>query len=142
MIMKIQTPKLLFFLVLFLTSSIVFAQQAEVTVIQDKSIDRLLEFKKDLRTIDSYKIQIYSGDRETAEKTRSEFLNLFNDWRTTMEFNTPNYKIWVGDFRDRLEADRALAEIKKEYSGAFIFQPKKDFVKKTKTDKTKKQSNN
>ena len=43
-----------------------------------------------------------------------------------MVFNTPNYKIWVGNFRDRLEADRALLRIKKSYMNAFIFKPKKD----------------
>ena len=128
--MKINTLKTLIFLALLTFSYAVSAQQAEVTVIQDKSIDRLLEFKKDLRTVEIYKIQIYSGERSDAEKTRSEFLSVFNDWKTSMEFNTPNYKIWVGNFRDRLEADRALARIKKEYTGAFIFQPKNDIISK------------
>ena len=128
--MKRNTLKNLIFLTLLLSSYLVSAQEASVTVIQDKSIDRLLEFKKDLKTLDIYKIQIFSGDRSTAEKTKSEFLQIFKDWKTTMEFNTPNYKIWVGNFRERLEADRALAKIKKEYSGAFIFQPKKDKVSK------------
>jgi hypothetical protein len=122
--MKTNTLKTLIFSALLLFSYIATAQQGDVTVIQDKSIDRLLEFKKDLRTIDIYKIQIYSGDRLNAEKTKSKFLSSYKDWKTIMEFNTPNYKIWVGNFRDRLEADRALAEIKKKYTGAFIFHPK------------------
>lgn len=123
--MKTNTLKTLILSTLLLFSYATFAQQGSATIVQDKSIDRLLEFKKDLRTIEIYKIQIYSGNRLTAEKTKSEFLSIYRDWKTTMEFNTPNYKIWVGNFRDRLEADRALARIKKEYTGAFIFQPKK-----------------
>jgi hypothetical protein len=100
------------------------AQNTKVKVDQDSQIDKLLEFKKDLRTVDIYKIQIYSGDRSGAEKIKSNFSTLFKDLPVSMEFNTPNYKIWVGNFTNRLEAERALLKIKKEYNTAFIFKPK------------------
>jgi hypothetical protein len=41
-------------------------------------------------------------------------------------YETPNYKIWVGNFRTRLEADRALVKVKSKFPTAFIFKPKKD----------------
>jgi hypothetical protein len=100
------------------------AQNTKVKVDQDSQIDKLLEFKKDLRTVDIYKIQIYSGDRSGAEKIKSNFATLFTDLPVSMEFNTPNYKIWAGNFTNRLEAERALLKIKKEYNTAFIFKPK------------------
>ena len=103
-----------------------FSQEGEVVVIQDKAIDKLLEYKKDINTIEVYKIQIYSGDRATAEATKSKFKMSYNEWPVSIEFNTPNYKIWVGNFRTRLEADRALVRIKKRYMNAFVFQPKTD----------------
>lgn len=103
-----------------------FSQQGDVTVIQDNAIDKLLEYKKDISTVDIYKIQIYSGDRTTAEATRSKFRMYYNEWPTSMEFKTPYYRIWVGNFRTRLEADRALVRIKKKYMNAFVFQPKTD----------------
>jgi 5-hydroxyisourate hydrolase-like protein (transthyretin family) len=100
------------------------AQNTKVKVDQDSQIDKLLEFKKDLRTVDIYKIQIYSGDRSGAERVKNSFSSFFNDIPASMEFNTPNYKIWVGNFTNRLEAERALVKIKKEYANAFIFKPK------------------
>lgn len=101
------------------------AQEGRVNVDQDKDIAKLLEFKKDLSTVDLYKIQVYQGHRSGAEEAKSKFASLYDEWPISMEYETPNYKIWVGNFRSRLEADKALIRIKKDYANAFIFKPKK-----------------
>ena len=101
------------------------AQEGRVNVDQDKDIAKLLEFKKDLSTVDLYKIQVYQGHRSGAEEAKSKFASLYDEWPISMEYETPNYKIWVGNFRSRLEADKALIRIKKDYTNAFIFKPKK-----------------
>lgn len=102
------------------------AQTGQVTIDANKDIDKLLEFKKDTRTIDLYKIRIYSGDRSGAENIRSQANGLYPEWPTLMEYETPNYKIYVGNFLSRLEADRALLKVKKNYSGALILYFKKE----------------
>ena len=103
------------------------AQQGEVNVDQDRDIDKLIEYKKDIKTSKVYKIQIYNSvDPDKAEREKSNFLNSYNEWPVEIVWNTPNYKVWVGNFATRLEADRALAKIKKEYMYAIIFQPKLD----------------
>ena len=101
------------------------AQQGEVNVDQDSDIDKLLEYKKDIKTSKVYKIQVYqSTDPDKADREKSNFLNTYNEWPVEIVWNTPNYKVWVGNFATRLEADRALVKIKKEYMYALIFQPK------------------
>ena len=102
------------------------AQTGQVTIDADKDIDKMLEFKKDIKTIDLYKIRIYSGDRSGAENTKSQANSLFVEWPTLMEYETPNYKIYVGNFLSRLEADRALLKVKKNYPGALILFFKKE----------------
>jgi hypothetical protein len=103
------------------------AQQGTVEVNQDKKIDALLKVKKEINSTEAnYKIQIYSGDRPGAEKAQSDFKNAFNEWPSNKVFETPNYKIWVGNFKTRLEADRALLKIKQKFTNAFYFKPKKD----------------
>src|SRR5690606_37556397 len=102
------------------------AQEGVVSISQDSDIDKLLEFKKDIKTVDLFKIQIYSGKRSGAENTQNQFKSLYINWPVSMEYETPNYKIWVGNFRTRLEADRALMEVKKSFVNAFIFAPKKE----------------
>lgn len=103
------------------------AQQGTVEVNQDKQIDVLLKVKKDVSSSEAnYKIQVYSGNRPGAEKAHLDFKNSFGEWSSSMEFETPNYKIWVGNFETRLEADRALVKIKQKFANAFYFKPKKN----------------
>jgi hypothetical protein len=116
------------FMVLF--TSLNFAQQGTVIINQDKEISQLLDLKTEINnsenTSDRYRIQIYSGNRSEAEKTQSTFKSLNLDLSSKLVYETPNYKIWVGNFRDRLEADRALKKIKATFPAAFRFKPKKE----------------
>ncbi|NRB59908.1 MAG: SPOR domain-containing protein [Winogradskyella sp.] len=101
------------------------AQEGNVKIDQDKEIDKLIEYKKDLKTNKLYKIQVYQSiDPDKAQREKMNFLNTYQDWPVEIVWNTPNYKVWVGNFATRLEADRALAKIKKDYMNAIIFQPK------------------
>ena len=101
------------------------AQNGVVVINQDKDIETLLQLKKDVnRTLVNYRIQIYNGNRQGANKAEMEFKKVFSDWSPSMKFQTPNYKIWVGSFKTRLEADRALLRIKREFRNAFIISLK------------------
>ena len=113
------------FILLFGFSFLLNAQQGEVNISQPSDIDKLLEFKKDIKTSKVYKIQVYqSVDPDDAQKAKTDFLESYSDWPVDIHWNTPNYKVWVGNFSTRLEADRALQKIKKNYMNAIIFQPK------------------
>lgn len=118
------------FALLILGLSLTFAlpaQEGVVNVSQDSDIDKLLEYKKDIKTSKVFRIQVYQNvDIDMAQREKQNFLNLFDEWPAEIVWNTPNYKVWVGNFVNRLEADRAWAKIKKEYMNAIIFQPKKD----------------
>lgn len=125
--MRAITSKFFLLTILCVTFSISgYSQDGVVTIDQDRAIETLLEYKKDLKTVNLFKIQIYSGTRSGAEKSKQHFLNAFHEWPVSMEFDSPNTKIWVGNFRSRLEADKALLKIKRKYQNAFIFEPKKD----------------
>ncbi|WP_067145070.1 SPOR domain-containing protein [Pseudotamlana agarivorans] len=112
---------------LLFTTTYTQAQEGQVSINQDKNIEKLLELKKNMNDDDAdrYKIQIYNGNRQDAYAAQKKFSSTFSDWRPSIHFEQPNFKIWVGNFRTRLEADRALKRIKKEFSSAFIFKPKK-----------------
>ena len=114
---------------LTLTSSYVIAQEGTVTVNQDPEISAILKLKKQINNEDEdsdrYKIQIYSGSRQRAESIENSFDSSFNSWSSKLVYETPNYKVWVGNFRTRLEADKALLKVKKNFPSAFIFKPKK-----------------
>jgi len=125
--LKISFLSLLTFM---LTSTYCFSQQANVTINQDKHITVLLDLKKEMNKnetdSDRYKIQVYSGNRSGAYEAQKEFSSSFGGWNPSIQYETPNFKIWAGNFRTRLEADRALKKIKRTFPNAFIFKPKKD----------------
>ena len=127
--MTLSSKRNLFFIILitlaFNTSS--YAQEGTVSINQDPRIDELIKLRKEIEdTRDRYRIQIFSGDRTRAEDKRLNFRKYFSQYSTKLVYETPNYKIWVGNFRERLDADRALKKIKTKFTGAFIFKPQKD----------------
>ncbi|WP_233702644.1 SPOR domain-containing protein [Hyunsoonleella flava] len=105
------------------------AQEGKVTINQDDRITDLLELKKKMNRNETdsrrYKIQVYSGNRSGAQNAQKDFAETFGDWRPVMHYETPNFKVWAGNFSTRLEADRALKRIKRKFPAAFIFKPKK-----------------
>lgn len=125
--MNFKTIKILCVLLSFfgLTSQIT-AQEGTVTIDQDSDITKLLEYKKDVKTANLYKIQLDFGSRSEAIALRQRFENTFSQWPSKLVYETPNYKVWVGNFSTRLEADIALLEIKKKFSKAMVFEPKKE----------------
>jgi len=106
-------------------SAISNAQNGSLTINENPEIPKLLELKKEINKSDKkrYKINIYSGSLSGAERAKTNFLESFSGWKTALEYETPNYKIYVGDFRTRLEADRALRRVKKKFPNAFYLKP-------------------
>jgi len=109
------------------SSSYLMAQIQKSSIIQDPKFEQLLNEKRkinnSLTVNDSYKIQIYNGGSENAKKTLNEFKQEFAAIDATIVFNTPNYKVWVGNFKTRIEAERNLIDIKKKYSSLFLIKP-------------------
>jgi hypothetical protein len=80
-------------------------------------MDRSGDFK------DRYTIQLFYGERDKAIETKDNYDLLDLAWESELKWETPNHKVWVGTYRSRLEADRALLTIKKNYKDAFILKP-------------------
>ena len=104
------------------------AQSATVTVNEDVKITQLLELKKQLekenKLSDGYTIQLYYGELNEANSIIKKYRNSYGAWPASIEYETPNYKVWVGSFSSRLQADRALIEVQRSFSSAFILKRK------------------
>ena len=103
-----------------------FSQSLLAQVNQDSRIDSLLKLKKEInKNIFDLKIQIYSGKRDKAlELIANHDKDDYLYFNIELVYETPNYKVWIGDFYTQLEADKKLLMIKKKYPEAFIFRPK------------------
>jgi hypothetical protein len=120
---------LIVFLVYFAFPS--FAQdQGTVTVVKDAKIDMLIARKQELEretwgsriTAEGYRVQIFSGsDRARAYQEQAKFKSIYPQLNTYISYAQPNYKIRVGDFRGRLEAEKFMNQLRKTYPSLFIF---------------------
>ena len=101
--------------------------KGKINIQQDARIDKLLEAKKDMFENDEatlYRIQIYNGTLEGAKEALKDFREEYDDWKSDISFELPNYKVRVGRFRTRLEADRKLMQVKKTHPSAFLLEPR------------------
>ena len=106
----------------------VLAQSASITVNEDAKILPLLKLKKELEKENKlaigYTIQLYYGELSKAYDVQDKYSRNHSAWPVSIEYETPNYKVWVGSFSSRLEADRALLEVQKSFDAAFILKRK------------------
>ena len=108
------------------------AQEGHVNIQQDEMIPKLLELKTDMASSNSigdrYKIQLFYGDNGKANEVIKEYRSLYQ-YPSVIVYEAPNYKVWVGNFRNRLEADRALISNKGELPRSFYSEAKKTIKK-------------
>ena len=119
--------KVLFSILVFSNFNTLIAQ--EVTVTQDPKLEQLLSEKRKVNssiTINNqYKIQIFNGSSEESKKTLIQFKKENKNYDATIVFSTPIYKVWIGNFKTRIEAERNLNILKKKYPNAILIKPNK-----------------
>jgi hypothetical protein len=113
----------------FFTCDFCLSQNTKFNINSTISIDQLINEKRKVNPSISlnerYKIQIFSGENEKAKKIIIQFKQEFKNIDATIIFKTPNYKVWVGSFKTRMEAERNLIEIKKKYKNVLLIKPGK-----------------
>jgi len=110
---------------LFFSQNLLYSQKGEIAITQSIEIERIIEIRKELNENASMlRIQIYNGNRDEAKEIKEKFEKRKIDSIVDIVYETPNYKVWVGNYINQLEADRKLLKIKKYYSDAFIFRQK------------------
>jgi len=110
---------------LFFNQTLLYSQKGEIAITQSIEIEKVIEIKKELNKNSSMlRIQIYNGNRDEAKEIKEKFEKRKIDSIVDIVYETPNYKIWIGNYINQLEADIKLLEIKKYYSDAFIFRQK------------------
>ncbi len=95
---------------------------------QDPRITDLLvrhaQINQKRRGTDGFRLEIFfSSDvraREQAMRVRNEFNLVFPDIPSYLLFQTPNFKVRIGDFRNKSEALKTKAWIASKYPNAFI----------------------
>ena len=113
----------------------VFSQEAvkdtvNIHLIQDDKVDQLvnehIQINQNRKGIEGFRIQIFfdsgNNSKTRAQSIYESFMAKYPNTGTYLTFKTPNYKVRIGDFRTKLDAQRFLNEIIADYPNAWIIE--------------------
>ena len=120
--------RLLVFVITCLLSISCAAQNGFLILSQDTRIDTLLMKQRQIHandsTIDGYRVQIFmelgNDAIRHADSVREVFSKKYPDVPVYLLFGQPYYRLRVGDYRTRLEAENMYQRLKKKYKNAFV----------------------
>ncbi|MES2377672.1 MAG: SPOR domain-containing protein [Bacteroidota bacterium] len=129
----------IFFIAIFIPATAQAQTRGTVEVIKDARIDTLAARRAGLKVSGGtatasaiystssygYRVQIYNGSsRKEAYDAQTRFVNEHPGTRPYITYTEPNYKVRVGDFRLRLEAERLMQELRGRFTSLFIIEGK------------------
>jgi len=128
--MKNNLSNTLFLLVFSIFSYSVFSQNPKINIKQNDKIDSLVKLKialdRERYEKTYFTLQLYYGNLKSAneilEKCKAEFPHLPVD----LSFETPNYKVQAGFFKDKLVSMKTLDTLKRVFPTAFLLKKTND----------------
>ena len=100
-------------------------QEGTIAIEQDPKIDQLVEIYKEANTNSGYyQIQVGFGRHQEAQNLKSNVDIDFPGWYSTISFKEPTYRVRLGKFKTKIEAQRKLIEVRKKYPTAFLIPQK------------------
>lgn len=103
--------------------------EGSITINADKKVNEYIEQRKRERQEDSltkgYRIQIVITDkRADAKDAKEKFTNMFPKCPAYLLFDSPHFKVRVGDFKNKIEAQALLFKLIEEYPTLFLVEDK------------------
>ena len=120
---------LYFILISIMVGNVCSAQEGIVEIEKDSRIDELLEVYNSVnKKAEYYQIQVgFRSSNKDAKNLLSQVEIDFPGWFSTIDFQEPTYRIKVGKFKTRLEAERRYIEVRKKYPNAMLLKPESSF---------------
>lgn len=108
----------------FSQSDTTFNNKGEIISINQKGVDKLVsKYKQILKKtggIEGWRIQlIFKDQKEEILPYQIKFTNLYPEIPVQIAFDSPNYKLTVGNFRTRNQALKIKHQISKNFPGAY-----------------------
>lgn len=122
---KHKPMKRIFSLILILIASGKIFGQGQVEVIVDPAVQTMEEARiarNKSMGIKVYRIMIaFYPDRSAANDKLSEARGWFGaKYGVIVQFDEPNFKVYVGEFSSKTDAEAALADVRKKYPSARV----------------------
>lgn len=97
-----------------------FNPQHDITDTLNAILDSISVLSQQIKYVDGYAVQVYSGNnRETARIRRGKASVILGE-QPSLFYDSPNFKVHVGQFYTALEANKTFALLKKEFPNAIL----------------------
>ncbi len=91
----------------------------------NSKLNAIAAFNKSEGTLNGFTIQVYSGtSRDDASKAKAKVYTILPDSRPVTNYEQPIYKVRVGAFGDRLEAQGVYGQLVAEFPTAIVIPSK------------------
>ena len=106
------------------------SDSSNLTFIHDEHFEMLLQSYLEQKKVQGFKIQLYAGNKKIeAIKMKAEFMKKYEEVSPTIIYQQPNFKVRVGNYRNRLEATKFLEIYKIDFPSSFIVQDAIEIIK-------------
>ena len=126
--MEIFLLKRLIFLMFIFNFSIGLSQESKLNLKQNPKIDSLLKKKiyydKERFENSYFTLQLYYGNLDFATEILNKSKEIFPHIPVEINFETPNYKVQAGYYKDKLIGIKTLDTVKKVFPSAFLLLKK------------------
>ena len=87
----------------------------------DAILDSIDKFNLTRKFVDGHTIQIYSGQKkDEALNTKTKMSELIPDLKANVQYQQPKFRVTVGKYFTRLEAQRDLYRLKRVFANAIL----------------------
>ncbi|MFN7259308.1 MAG: SPOR domain-containing protein [Cyclobacteriaceae bacterium] len=95
----------------------------------DAILDSIDKFNLTKKFVDGHTIQIYSGQKkDEALNTKTKMSDLIPDLKANVQYQQPKFRVTVGKYFTRLEAQKDLYRLKRVFANA-ILVPERIMIK-------------
>jgi hypothetical protein len=106
-------------------------------IVQDSRVDTLVKLHIEANdfnpAIEGWRIQIFfeagNYSKSQAIEAKSTFVNKYSDVSAYLIFQEPYYKVRIGDYRTKMEAEAFLKKISGSYPNAFVVKDEINYPK-------------
>ena len=117
----------LIFLFVLIISGTCFSQNSNSKINENSKFKKLLDLSKEASNeyfnSNYFSIQVYSGPYKEADSIHNFVKDNYLNDSIFFFFETPNYKVHVGKFQSKIDAQKKLRLVIKDFRAAFILKP-------------------
>lgn len=106
-------------------------KKGKIVVHKDARLENITKFvgrqKESIEgtKIDGYRIQIFFNEsRKVAQSQKASFMSIHGEHKSYLDYLAPNYRIKVGNFRTKLQAEKFKQELISVYPTCIVVKDK------------------